>query len=349
MKKKIITFKFLITTFAIIFCVFNSSFSLAFDENFFSSNSIYREREIKTSKINPEQKKIEKGFYFDINFETKIKNFVPANYADIIIRHLKKTAKEKFGGYSNYIDLIFKNYKIFYDSNGERKKYKIRFYIFTKRKETLMEIKKFVENNLLSKSYYSIFNISDLITETKYDEYKELYSSALLKRLKKTEIELAKQFLKKNYKKMNSIFSDFAQKITTTTNLVSTLVQDEKINKKAKIIQKTLDYIISNNLKNSKKYEDEEEYYYYYYDNEYDEYEDEFSDIKNKKNKIFVYLKDSIRKFFKSCYLNTDKLKEIKFSSFKNSLDNLSFNYKIVPVKRKIETYKGYVETISKI
>lgn len=353
------TLKFLIALFLVCFCCFSS---FAFDEKFYNSSSIYRTGKMKTSKVRTKKSRIEKGFYFDLVFETKNNSKIPVNYADIVIRHLKKMVKEKFGGEQGYVDSLFKCYKVFYKNDGDSKNFKVRFYVFAEKEKSLTKIKDFVRNNILFKSYNDIFKKEELIKETAFEDYKNLYSSSLLKRLKKLEKEIKKYYKKKNYKKINDIFSDFSQNISTTTNFLTTLTQNAKIKKISKEIQETLDYIIKNNLKKSKSEEEEEDYdedeFYYEYDDDYekdkfsdyfDDDDDKFFKLTNKKRKAFKYLKSLFVKFFKGCRVNADKLKEVEFSSFKNSLNSLSFNHSISPVKREITKYDGCVETITEI
>ena len=291
------------------------------------------------------RQKAKKGFTFSLKFyrnkelkkdfkDEKEENFT-INYADIVVRHLKKFTKEKFKIDDDYIKQIFQNYKINYDEDY----FYVNFYVMP-REEDFEQILKFCRNYLLEESFSSLFN-KTYITENEFKIYVKDYFHVIDKKLKMFAKNIVNFYEKGNFKGIYELFSIFARDYAHSDDVFSTLTQCKRIKPVTENIVKLLKKIISENLKNNKNID-----MYYYED--YDDYlciTENFAD-ENYNRKIyslnfnetetFKYLINNIRKFFKLCCLHVKKLKKIKFENFKYSLNNFTFGDDVKIIRKKL-------------
>lgn len=350
--------KFLLSAFLVCFFGFNV---FAFDRSFFNSDYVYKDKKIKNSNIESKKEIVEKGFCFKMVFDTKSKSVDPVNFADVVVRHIRKLAKEKFGEKLEFVKSLFENYEVI----RNRDEFVIKFYVFAENKEDLEEILDFFRKKFSDKNYKQVFGVPCSIKENEFKEYIELYVNSLDEKLAYLNNKIRQYYDEKNYKQIRNIFSRLSKDIATSTNFLSVLMQDNVIRKKAKLITDILERIIKNKFKGSKDLEDSEDYeildYYYsgYGRNKYykskviDYFEDEedlrkFFKFNNTKGGCLSNFRKLFITFFEDCKLNLNKLSKKSFSNFKNSLNSLSFGYKISTVKREITTFNGSVEIISR-
>ncbi len=284
-----------------------------------------------------------KGFTLNLKFyrnkkfnnEFKSEKNFTINFADIIVRHLKKFTKEKFKVDDDYIKQIFQNYKINYDKDF----FYVDFYVFPER-EDYEQILKFCRFYLLEEKFYNLFN-RYYNNEDEFKNYLRDYFKVIDKKLRLFAKNVVDFYAEENFEKIYEMFLIFARDCAHSDDVFSALTQNKRIKPITQNIIKLLKKILDENLKNKK---DMNIYYY----EEYEDYlcitEDFADENYNKKlyslnfneTETFKYLINNIRKFFKLCCLNVKNLKKIDFENFKYSLNNLSFDDDLKIIRKKL-------------
>lgn len=277
------------------------------------------------------RKQTRKGFKFGLKFYRNKEDFT-INFADIIVRHLKKISKKTFNLDDEYINQIFQNYKINYDEDY----FYINFYVFPK-EEDYEQILKFCRKYLLEEKFYNLFSRC-YINKKEFEYYVEDYFYVIDRKLRIFAKNVVDLYAKEDFEEIYEMFLILVRDCAHSDDVFSALTQYKRIKPVMQNIVKLLKKIVDDDLENK---EDMNIYYYEKYD-DYLQITDNFADENfNKKlysinfneTEIFRYLIYNIRRFFRLCCLNIKNLKKINFENFKHSLKNSCFGDEIKIVK----------------